>query len=124
MHASCLYADKPQALQFDSRHCGLAQRTGCPNLHVKVCDVARCRFVEQEVERVKVLFDQKEARLRSERDAARQQLEALRSDRDALEEQVGDMLWLAVCTASAVVGASVLSELTGLLHVQKGGCCH
>lgn len=47
-----------------------------------------CRFVEQEVERVKVMFDQKEARLRSERDSARQQLEELRSDRDSLEEQV------------------------------------
>jgi uncharacterized coiled-coil DUF342 family protein len=48
-----------------------------------------CRFVEQEVERVKVLFDQKEARLRSERDTARQQLDELRSDRDSLDEQVG-----------------------------------
>jgi multidrug resistance efflux pump len=44
--------------------------------------------VEEEVERVKVLFDQKEARLRSERDAARQQLAELRNDRDSLEEQV------------------------------------
>jgi multidrug resistance efflux pump len=47
-----------------------------------------CRFVEQEVERVKVLFDQKEARLRSERDTARQQLAELRGDRDSLEDQV------------------------------------
>jgi hypothetical protein len=47
-----------------------------------------CRFVEQEVERVKVLFDQKEARLRSERDTAWQQLAELRADRDSLDEQV------------------------------------
>lgn len=47
------------------------------------------RFVEQEVERVKVLFDQKEGRLRSERDAAQQQLQEIKADRDVLEEQVG-----------------------------------
>lgn len=46
-------------------------------------------FVEQEVSRVKVMFEAKEGRLRSERDAARRQLEATEAARDALEAQVG-----------------------------------
>lgn len=46
------------------------------------------RFVEQEVERVKVLFDQKEARLRSERDAAQRQLHHLQAEQADIEAQV------------------------------------
>lgn len=47
------------------------------------------RFVEQEVERVKVLFDQKEGRLRSERDAAQRQLERLQAQQEDREAKVG-----------------------------------
>lgn len=53
-------------------------------MHVVVC----CRFVEQEVERVKVLFDQKEGRLRSERDAAQRQLQHLQAQQEDWEAQV------------------------------------
>jgi hypothetical protein len=45
--------------------------------------------VEEEVSRVKVMFESKEARLRSERDAARRQLEATEALRSALDAQVG-----------------------------------
>jgi hypothetical protein len=53
-----------------------------------LCHAAPCRFVEQEVERVKVLFDQKEGRLRSERDAAQRQLKHLQAQQEDLEAQV------------------------------------
>jgi leucine-rich repeat/coiled-coil domain-containing protein 1 len=43
------------------------------------------------VARVKVLFESKEARLRSERDAARRQLEAAEAARDGLDAQVSEM---------------------------------
>lgn len=46
------------------------------------------RFVETEVERVKVLFEQKEGRLRSERDAALQELQDIKADRVNVTEQV------------------------------------
>lgn len=49
------------------------------------CD---CRFVEQEVERIKVLFEQKEGRLRSERDAAQRQLQKLQAQQEEWEAQV------------------------------------
>jgi hypothetical protein len=52
------------------------------------CAVLCCRFVEQEVERVKVLFDQKEGRLRSERDAAQRQLQHLQAAQEDWEAQV------------------------------------
>lgn len=47
------------------------------------------RFVEQEVDRVKQLFERKESRLRSERDEAAQQAEAAAAATAHLEAKVG-----------------------------------
>lgn len=55
---------------------------------VLCCRVLSCRFVEQEVERVKVMFEQKEGRLRSERDAAERKLQQLQARQDDWEAQV------------------------------------
>ena len=52
----------------------------------------RYRFVEQEVERVKVLFDQKEGRLRSERDAAQRQVKQFQAQQEDWEAQVRGFL--------------------------------
>jgi leucine-rich repeat/coiled-coil domain-containing protein 1 len=57
----------------------------------KRCVVLCCRFVEQEVERVKVLFDQKEGRLRSERDAAQRQLQHLQAAQEDWEAQGAEL---------------------------------
>jgi hypothetical protein len=47
------------------------------------------RFVEQEVERVKQLFERKESRLRSERDEAAQHADAAAAATAHLEAKVG-----------------------------------
>jgi cell division protein FtsB len=71
------------ALHFGSKFKRPQALLVCPATHVH-----NCRFVEQEVERVKVLFEQKEGRLRSERDAAQRQLQKLQAQQDEWEAQV------------------------------------
>ncbi|GAX74008.1 hypothetical protein CEUSTIGMA_g1458.t1 [Chlamydomonas eustigma] len=52
---------------------------------------AMINYVNEEVDRVKGLFEKREGRLRDERDAARQQLDVSIMERDAAESRAGDL---------------------------------
>lgn len=69
------------------------------------------RFVEQEVERVKVLFEQKEGRLRSERDAAQRQLQEVTASKSDLEEQV-DITMALACTKVLIYSKTASMQIT------------
>jgi leucine-rich repeat/coiled-coil domain-containing protein 1 len=65
--------------------------SSCVGPHVPPHAPLRRRYVETEVARVKELFDQKEGRLRGERDAAQRQLAEASAHLDELQEQVREL---------------------------------
>ena len=75
------------------------------------------RYVEEEVDRVKGLFEQKEARLTSERDSAKQAAQRLAQEQEQLTQKLHklEQEMQHLPAALEVIPSSLLSTRTNLL---------